>query len=203
MAGIDPGFAAKVRPGDIIVGEPNFGCGSSREEAAAAMKEAGIAAVVAPSFGRLFTRNCINLGLPVLTSPAIDEHVEEGDELEIDLSRGVIRNTRNGYEARLPPMAPESLKLLERAGSSRTRSVSSPSGETRPLPCSGWLHGAHRTAGQRWAKSVITPSGLTPRHEEEATSEGTMDGWCLTAGRSRPGPNTPVASDSLPPAAVV
>jgi 3-isopropylmalate/(R)-2-methylmalate dehydratase small subunit len=116
MAGIDPGFAAKVRPGDIIVGEPNFGCGSSREEAAAAMKEAGIAAVVAPSFGRLFTRNCINLGLPVLTSPAIDEHVEEGDELEIDLSRGVIRNTRNGYEARLPPMAPESLKLLEAGG---------------------------------------------------------------------------------------
>ena len=116
MAGIDVEFAAKVRPGDIIVGEANFGCGSSREEAAASMKEAGIAAVVAPSFGRLFTRNCINLGLPVVASPAIDEHVTEGDELEIDLLQGIIRNRRSGYEARLPPMAPESLKLIEAGG---------------------------------------------------------------------------------------
>jgi 3-isopropylmalate/(R)-2-methylmalate dehydratase small subunit len=116
MAGIDADFAAKVRPGDIIVGEPNFGCGSSREEAVGSMREAGIAAVVAPSFGRLFTRNCINLGIPVITSPAIDEHITEGDELEIDLSEGLLRNLRSGYEVRLPRMAAESLKLIESGG---------------------------------------------------------------------------------------
>jgi 3-isopropylmalate/(R)-2-methylmalate dehydratase small subunit len=116
MVGIDEDFPNKVRRGDIIVGGLNFGCGSSREEAAAAMKEAGIAGVVAPSFGRLFMRNCINVGLPIVVTPNIDEQVTEGDELEIDLSEGSIRNLRSGLVARLPPMAPESLALLEDGG---------------------------------------------------------------------------------------
>ncbi|HMJ40993.1 MAG TPA: 3-isopropylmalate dehydratase [Pseudolabrys sp.] len=116
MVGIDEKFPQRVGRGDIIVGGQNFGCGSSREEAAAAMKETGIGAVIAPSFGRLFTRNCINVGLPVVTSPQIDEQVTEGDEIEIDLANGFIRNLRSGYEARLPPMAPESLKLIEDGG---------------------------------------------------------------------------------------
>jgi 3-isopropylmalate/(R)-2-methylmalate dehydratase small subunit len=116
MVGIDEEFPQLVSRGDIIVGGQNFGCGSSREEAAAAMKETGIGAVIAPSFGRLFTRNCINVGLPVVTSPQIDEQVTEGDEIEIDLANGFIRNLRSGYEARLPPMAPESLKLIEDGG---------------------------------------------------------------------------------------
>ena len=88
MVGIDEDFPNKVKRGDVIVGGINFGCGSSREEAAACMKEAGVAAVVAPSFGRLFTRNCINVGLPVVVSPEIDEQVKEGDEIEIDLAKG-------------------------------------------------------------------------------------------------------------------
>jgi 3-isopropylmalate/(R)-2-methylmalate dehydratase small subunit len=116
MVGIDEEFPRKVGRGDIIVGGLNFGCGSSREEAAAAMKETGIGAVIAPSFGRLFTRNCINVGLPVITSPQIDEQVTPGDEIEIDLVRGFIRNLRSAYEARLPPMAAESLKLIEDGG---------------------------------------------------------------------------------------
>lgn len=116
MVGIDEDFPRKVARGDIIVGGQNFGCGSSREEAAAAMKETGIGAVVAPSFGRLFTRNCINVGLPVITAAGIDEHVREGDELDIDLLERRIRNLRSGYEARLPPMAAESLKLIEDGG---------------------------------------------------------------------------------------
>jgi len=116
MVGVDEDFPRKVQRGDVIVGGPNFGCGSSREEAAAAMKEAGIGAVVAPSFGRLFTRNCINVGLPVVTSPGIDQQVAPGDEIEIDLVGGSIRNLRSGYEARLPPMAPESLRLIEDGG---------------------------------------------------------------------------------------
>ena len=116
MVGIDETFPNKVKRGDIIVGGQNFGCGSSREEAAAAMKEAGIAGVVAPSFGRLYTRNCINVGLPIIVSPGIDEQATEGDELEIDLAQGLLRNLRTGYEARLPPMAPESLRLIEDGG---------------------------------------------------------------------------------------
>ena len=116
MVGIDTEFPGKVRPGDVIVGGQNFGCGSSREEAAAAMKEAGVSAVVAPSFGRLFTRNAINVGLPIVTSPRIDEEIAEGDEIEIDLAAGTLRNLRSGYQTRLPPMAPESLKLIEDGG---------------------------------------------------------------------------------------
>ena len=116
MVGIDEEFPKKVRRGDVIVGGQNFGCGSSREEAAAAMKEAGIGAVIAPSFGRLFTRNCINVGLPVVTSPGIDERVNRGDEIEIDLAQGFIRNLRTGYEARLAPIAPESLRLIQDGG---------------------------------------------------------------------------------------
>ena len=113
MVGIDEDFPRKVSRGDIIVGGQNFGCGSSREEAAAAMTEA---AVVAPSFGRLFTRNAINVGLPIVTSPRIDEEIKQGDQIEIDLANGVLRNLRSGYEARLPPMASESLKLIEDGG---------------------------------------------------------------------------------------
>ena len=116
MTGIDEEFPKKVKRGDVIVGGQNFGCGSSREEAAAAMKEAGIGAVVAPSFGRIYTRNCINVGLPIVVSPGINEHVTQGDEIEIDLAEGYIRNLRSGYEARLPPMAPESLRLIQDGG---------------------------------------------------------------------------------------
>jgi len=116
MVGIDAAFPRKVGRGDIIVGGQNFGCGSSREEAAAAMKEAGIGAVVAPSFGRLFTRNAINVGLPIVTLPRIDEQVAEGDEIEIDLANGRFHNLQSGYQDRLPPMAPESLRLIEDGG---------------------------------------------------------------------------------------
>jgi 3-isopropylmalate/(R)-2-methylmalate dehydratase small subunit len=116
MVGIDEDFPKKVGRGDIIVGGQNFGCGSSREEAAAAMKEAGIAAVVAPSFGRLFTRNAINVGLPIVSSPRIDEQIAPGDEIEIDLANSTLRNLRSGYETRLPPMAAESLKLIADGG---------------------------------------------------------------------------------------
>lgn len=124
MVGIDESFPSKIKRGDIIVGGSNFGCGSSREEAAASMKEAGIGAVVAPSFGRLFMRNCINAGLPVITSTGIDNQIAEGDEIEIDLGNGSIRNLRTGYKARLPPMASESLKLIEGGGiANYTRAV--------------------------------------------------------------------------------
>jgi 3-isopropylmalate/(R)-2-methylmalate dehydratase small subunit len=137
MVGIDEDFPKKVGRGDVIVGGQNFGCGSSREEAAAAMTEAGVAAVVAPSFGRLFTRNAINVGLPIVTSPRIDERIGPGDEIEIDLAGGTLRNLRSGYATRLPPMAAESLKLIQDGGiANYTRRVlaqrrAAAAGETR------------------------------------------------------------------------
>jgi len=116
MSGIDESFAAKVNPGDVIVGGQNFGCGSSREEAAASMREAQVGAVVAPSFGRLFTRNCINHGLPVLAIPEIDERIGEGDRISITLTEGKLRNLTTGFEADLPLMAPELLRLIHDGG---------------------------------------------------------------------------------------
>lgn len=95
MENIAPDFSAKVKPGDIIVAGRNFGCGSSREHAPRALKGCGIAAVVAPSFAGIFFRNAINVGLPFLELEDV-ERIAEGDELEIDLTSGIIKNlTRN------------------------------------------------------------------------------------------------------------
>jgi methanogen homoaconitase small subunit len=93
MEGIDPEFAKKVSLGDIIVAGTNFGCGSSREQAPLALKHAGVACIVAKSFARIFFRNAINIGLPLLEA---DVDCEEGDEVEIDLLKGEIRVIGNG-----------------------------------------------------------------------------------------------------------
>lgn len=93
MEGIDPEFAKKVISGDIIVAGTNFGCGSSREQAPLALKHAGVACIVAKSFARIFFRNAINIGLPLLEA---DVDCEEGDEVEIDLLKGEIKVIRNG-----------------------------------------------------------------------------------------------------------
>jgi methanogen homoaconitase small subunit len=93
MEGIDPEFAKKVTPGDIIVAGTNFGCGSSREQAPLALKHAGVACIVAKSFARIFFRNAINIGLPLLEA---DVDCEEGDEVEIDLLKGEIKVLGNG-----------------------------------------------------------------------------------------------------------
>ncbi|MHC1600761.1 MAG: homoaconitase small subunit [Candidatus Nezhaarchaeales archaeon] len=113
MEGIDPDFAKKVKPGDIIVAGKNFGCGSSREQAPLAIKSAGIAAIVAESFARIFFRNAINIGLPVLEVKGISEKTDEGDLLEIDLLQGTVKNlTKNAVfkAAPLPDMIMEILK---------------------------------------------------------------------------------------------
>ena len=93
MEGIDPEFAKKVSPGDIIVAGTNFGCGSSREQAPLALKHAGVACIVAKSFARIFFRNAINIGLPLLEA---DVDCEEGDKVEIDLLKGEIKVIGNG-----------------------------------------------------------------------------------------------------------
>lgn len=100
-----PDFMKEARPGEIIVAGKNFGCGSSREQAATCLKFFGISAVVADSFARIFFRNAINLGLPVIIAPGAVRIAEHGDEIEIDLQNGFVKNCKTGKKvksSRLP-----------------------------------------------------------------------------------------------------
>ena len=93
MEDIDADFVSKVKQGDIIVADTNFGCGSSREHAPMAIKAAGVSCVIAKSFARIFFRNAINIGLPLLESPEAVDSIKPGDELEVDLETGQIKNS--------------------------------------------------------------------------------------------------------------
>lgn len=107
MEGINPNFSKKVQNGDIIVAGKNFGCGSSREQAPLALKHAGIACIVAESFARIFFRNAINVGLPIIEAK-ID--CKEGDVIEIDLEKGLVKNKDKTYRGmRLPDFLREIL----------------------------------------------------------------------------------------------
>ena len=88
---LDPDFPKKVKPGDYVVGGENFGCGFSREQAPSVLKALGVKAVVAKSFARIFYRNAINIGLPVIVCKELPDHVETGDEMELSLSDGVAK----------------------------------------------------------------------------------------------------------------
>lgn len=100
MEGIDPGFSRKISPGDIIVAGNNFGCGSSREQAPLALKHAGVGCVVARSFGRIFFRNSINVGLPLMEA---DVTCKEGDEVEVNLLEGTVRVNDSVYSGHKLP----------------------------------------------------------------------------------------------------
>lgn len=115
LEAVRPDFAGAVRKGDVIVAGKNFGLGSSRELAAAAIKELGISCVLARSFARIFFRNAINLGLPVLLWPE-DFAVEEGDELEIDPASGALRNVTRNESAKTTPIPDHLLKIIESGG---------------------------------------------------------------------------------------
>lgn len=101
MEDIDTSFAEVVKTGDMIVADKNFGCGSSREHAPIAIKESGISCVIAKSFARIFYRNAINIGLPILECPEAAEGIKQGDEVEVDFNTGVITNvtTKKVYKA--------------------------------------------------------------------------------------------------------
>lgn len=110
---LDPNFAANVKPGDVIVAGKNFGCGSSREQAASCLKFAGVQAVIARSFARIFFRNAINLGLPVLQCPAAVEVLRVGDVVKIDFPQGLIFSPHGDFEF---PTLPESVLGILQAG---------------------------------------------------------------------------------------
>ncbi|MBS1262279.1 MAG: 2,3-dimethylmalate dehydratase small subunit [Calditrichaeota bacterium] len=98
---LDPEFAGNVRPGDVIIAGKNFGCGSSREQAAVCLKVKGVGAIIAPSFSRIYFRNGVNNGIPLITSKEAPELFEHGDEIEIDFEHGVIRGERG--QLQFPP----------------------------------------------------------------------------------------------------
>lgn len=116
MAGADEEFAQKVQPGDIVVAGANFGCGSSREAAAVALRRAGVGAVVAPSYSRIFYRNAVNQGLPAVAVPDIDGFAE-GDEIEVDLENRRVRNlSRPGVEKPILNLQGVSRQILAAGG---------------------------------------------------------------------------------------
>jgi 3-isopropylmalate/(R)-2-methylmalate dehydratase small subunit len=114
MEDVDPEFAQKVQPGDIIVGTTNFGCGSSREHAPLALKGAGVSCVIATTFARIFYRNAINIGLPILECPQAEE-IEAGQTLEVELETGKIHNLDTGQIFQAEPY-PEFMMGIIRAG---------------------------------------------------------------------------------------
>ena len=113
---INPKFRDQIQPGDIIVAEDNFGCGSSREHAPLAIKSAGLSCVVAKSFARIFYRNAFNMGLPIFESTEAVDGIRQSDELEVDSESGEIKNISTGQTFKAQPIPPFMQQLLEAGG---------------------------------------------------------------------------------------
>lgn len=116
MEDIDPGFSKAVRMGDLIVGGANFGCGSSREHAPLAIKAAGVSCVIAASFARIFYRNAINIGLPIMECAAAAAAAQAGSELQVDFETGVIRDIGSGQAWTALPFPPFIRAIIEAGG---------------------------------------------------------------------------------------
>ena len=115
MEDADPDFVSKMSVGDIIVAGENFGCGSSREHAPIALKEAGISAIIAPTFARIFYRNSFNMGLPIFELKEVNE-IEEGDEVKIDMESGEIINLTKNKTYKFTPIPPFMQELVDAGG---------------------------------------------------------------------------------------
>jgi 3-isopropylmalate/(R)-2-methylmalate dehydratase small subunit len=116
MEDADPHFPQKVSPGDIIVAGKNFGCGSSREHAPLALKAAGVACIVAENFARIFYRNAINIGLPILESPEASAVLRENDRVEIDLAKGEITELAGKQKFTAVPFPPFMQEIMDAGG---------------------------------------------------------------------------------------
>lgn len=116
MEDIDPDFIHKVKAGDIIVGGANFGCGSSREHAPLAIKTAGISCVIAATFARIFYRNAINIGLPILECPAASAAIQAGDKVKVDFDTGVITDETTGETFKAQPFPPFIQNIIKAGG---------------------------------------------------------------------------------------
>lgn len=116
MEDIDASFATKVQPGDIIVGGANFGCGSSREHAPIAIRACGVRCVIAASFARIFYRNSINIGFPILECPEAAAAIQNGDAVSVDFDSGLIRDETTGAEFRATALPPFIGRIVEDGG---------------------------------------------------------------------------------------
>ncbi len=116
MEDLDTTFVERVNEGDIMVAGKNFGCGSSREHAPIAIKESGISMVIAKDFARIFYRNSINIGLPIVECPEAVEAIEEGNELAVDMDAGVIKNLTTGEEFKTAPFPAFIQSIIENGG---------------------------------------------------------------------------------------
>ena len=116
MVDLDPTFVERVQPGDIIVAKKNFGCGSSREHAPIAIKESGISCVIASTFARIFYRNSINIGLPILECDEAAKGIEEGDKVEIDFDTGVIKNITKNETYQAEPFPEFMQNIIQNGG---------------------------------------------------------------------------------------
>ncbi len=111
---LDPSFAKEVKKGDIIVAGKNFGCGSSREQAAICLKYAGVGAIIAPSFSRIFFRNAVNEGLPLITTKEAPEIIQDRDEIEVDFEKGAIQ--AGGKTIGFPPLPANVMEIMNDGG---------------------------------------------------------------------------------------
>ena len=116
MEDIDKEFVNQVKSGDLIVADKNFGCGSSREHAPIAIKVAGVSCVIAETFARIFYRNAINIGLPIIECPAAAKGIEAGDEVEVDFDSGVITNVTKGTTFQGQPFPEFMQKIIKAEG---------------------------------------------------------------------------------------
>jgi len=116
LAGLDSAFPEKAKKGVIVIGGKNFGCGSSREQAPLALKYAGVKCVLAESFARIFYRNAINIGLPVIECPGISNNVETGDEIAVDVEAGKIENVSRGKSFQVDKLPPFIIEILADGG---------------------------------------------------------------------------------------
>lgn len=116
MEGADPGFRKEFQAGDIIVASTNFGCGSSREHAVVTLKAVGVGAILADSFGRIFYRNAINLGIPLLVCPDIASVVKKGDIVSVDIASGTVVNETTGQTTQAQPLTGYVMNILESGG---------------------------------------------------------------------------------------
>jgi 3-isopropylmalate dehydratase small subunit len=116
MEDADPDFMSKMQKGDILVGGKNFGCGSSREHAPLAIRTAGVSCVVAKSFARIFFRNAINIGLPIIVSVEAAEEASSGDEMDVDLAAGRVTNLTRKQTYAVAPFPKEMREIIEAGG---------------------------------------------------------------------------------------
>ena len=116
MEDIDKDFVKKAQPGDIIVAKKNFGCGSSREHAPIAIKACGISCVIASTYARIFYRNAINIGMPILECPEAAEDIQDGDEVSVDFDTGLISNLTTGKTYQAQPFPPFIQNIIQKGG---------------------------------------------------------------------------------------